>query len=259
MKRALSLGLLVALAWPVLAQNSARAHSAIDDSSQLIVVTTPNWDAVDGRLQRYERSGPEQPWSAVGESIAVVVGQKGMGWGLGLVPLDRLRGADEPVKQEGYKKAPAGVFNLGSAFGFAAEAPGDWKMPYLTLTPSIDCVDDAQSSRYNTIADRSAVTPDWNSAEHMRSVGEAYRWGVVVDQNAAPAKKNAGSCVFMHVWSGSGHGTAGCTAMPQERIEAILRWLNPAAHPMLVQMPVGQYDRERKSLGLPALSATLNY
>lgn len=254
MKRALCLGLLVALAWPVFAQNGGTARSAIDDSSQLIVVTTPNWDAVDGGLQRYQRSVPGQPWSAVGKPVAIVVGQKGLGWGLGLVALDRLRGTDDPVKREGDMKSPAGIFNLGSAFGFAAEAPGDWKMPYITLTPSIDCVDDAQSNRYNTIADRSMVTPDWKSAEHMRSVGEAYRWGMVVDQNPAPAKKNGGSCVFMHVWSGVGHGTAGCTAMPQERIEAILGWLNPAAHPLLVQMPVGQYLDARESLHLPALS-----
>jgi D-alanyl-D-alanine dipeptidase len=96
------------------------------------------------------------------------------------------------------------------------------------------------------------VKPDWNSAEHMRAVGEAYRWGVVVDQNPAPAKKNAGSCVFIHVWSGAGHGTAGCTAMPQAQIESILAWLNPAERPLLVQMPEQQYLLARRTLNLPA-------
>jgi hypothetical protein len=42
--------------------------------------------------------------------------------------------------------------------------------------------------------------------------------------------------------------------MPRERIEAVLGWLSPAARPVLVQMPVGEYERLRKSLGLPALA-----
>ena len=254
MKGALYLCLAVAISCCCFAQTGDATYAAMDGSTQLMVVTTPDWNAVDGRLQRYERPGPDQPWRGAGDPIPVVVGKKGMGWGLGIAPVDRLRGAGDPVKQEGDRKSPAGVFSLGTAFGFAAKAPGEWKMPYLELTPSIDCVDDAQSSRYNTIADRSTGTPDWNSAEHMRAVGDAYRWGVVVDQNVAPAKKNGGSCVFLHVWSGAGHGTAGCTAMPRERIEAVLGWLSPAARPVLVQMPVGEYERLRKSLGLPALA-----
>jgi L,D-peptidoglycan transpeptidase YkuD (ErfK/YbiS/YcfS/YnhG family) len=257
MRGALYLGLVVAFAWPLadscpcFAQKGDGAAAQMEVSTQLMVVTTPDWNAVDGRLQRYERTAPGQAWKAVGDAVPVVVGKKGMGWGLGIVPVDRLRGANEPVKQEGDGKSPAGVFSLGTAFGFAEKAPGEWKMPYLALTPSIDCVDDAQSSRYNTIADRSTVTPDWNSAEHMRAVGEAYRWGVVVDQNAAPAKKNGGSCVFMHVWSGAGHGTAGCTAMPREQIETILGWLDPVKRPLLVQMPMGEYSRLRRTLRLP--------
>jgi D-alanyl-D-alanine dipeptidase len=252
---ALAFGTAAVLACPIVAQKGDAAVSTIEASTQLIVVTTPDWNAVDGRLQRYERGAPGQPWRAVGDSFSIVVGKKGMGWGLGVLPMDRFLGQADPLKREGDGKSPAGVFSLGTAFGFAAQEPGEWKMPYLVLTASIDCVDDAQSSRYNTIADRSMVTPDWNSAEHMRAVGEAYRWGVVVDQNAAPAKKNAGSCVFMHVWTGAGHGTAGCTAMPQSQIESILAWLNPAARPLLVQMPVADYVRLRKALGLPAVSS----
>jgi len=259
MRGALYLGLVVALSGTIAGSGFAQAGggtiAVMDGSTQMMVVTAPDWTAVDGQLQRFERHGPGQAWRAVGDAIPVVVGKKGMGWGLGIVPIERLRGANDPVKQEGDGKSPAGVFGLGTAFGFAAQAPGEWKMPYLALTRSIDCVDDAQSSHYNTIADRSTVTPDWNSAEHMRAVGEAYRWGVVVDQNAAPAKKNGGSCVFMHVWSGAGHGTAGCTAMPRERIEAILGWLDPSKHPLLVQMPVADYLRLQKTLGLPKLSA----
>jgi D-alanyl-D-alanine dipeptidase len=251
MKRTLAVSLAFVLAAAGSAQPGTTAKG-LGGSKQLMVVTTPDWEAVDGRLQRFERKGDEEPWRAVGVAVPVVVGKSGMAWGLGTVPADRLRLAGDPVKREGDGKTPAGVFALGTAFGFAGAEPAAWKMPYLTLTPTIDCVDDPDSSRYNRIADRAAMSPDWNSAEHMRAVGENYRWGAVIEQNPADVK-NAGSCVFLHVWSGAGQGTAGCTAMAKPLVETLLGWLDPAAQPMLVEMPAAQYTRLRKQLGLPAL------
>jgi D-alanyl-D-alanine dipeptidase len=125
-------------------------------------------------------------------------------------------------------------------------------MPYIPLTPSIECVDDPTSHFYNRIVDRASVSTDWNSSEKMASAGAAYRWGAVIDHNAN-AVPNVGSCVFMHIWAGPGQGTAGCTAMPQDQFEPILAWLNPAAKPILVQLPVAQYDKLKKPWHLPKL------
>ena len=87
----------------------------------------------------------------------------------------------------------------------------------------------------------------------MRDAGDAYRWGLVIDHNAASPKPRGGSCVFMHIWSGAGHGTAGCTAMPEPQVKSILAWLDPQANPLLVQMPLHQYRQAEKSLHLPTL------
>ena len=125
-------------------------------------------------------------------------------------------------------------------------------MKYVSLSPSTDCVDDSQSRFYNQILDSSTVSPDWKSAEHMRDAGEAYRWGLVIQHNAHPVRPRDGSCVFMHIWGGSGHGTEGCTAMPEPQIMSILGWLNPSANPLLVQMPIQQYRRLAKAMSLPA-------
>jgi D-alanyl-D-alanine dipeptidase len=232
---------------------SAQTHSpsALAHSTQLIVVTTSGWDDVNGRLQRYQRAGAGDAWSAVGEPFAIVVGKNGMGWGAGAVPMTAAASTGDPQKHEGDRKAPAGIFPLGTTFGYASGKPDGWKMPYLALTSSTDCVDDSHSRVYNRIVDRSDASVDWNSAEHMRDAGEAYRWGIEVEQNASPARPEGGSCVFVHIWGGPGVGTTGCTAMPAERIQAILAWLDPAAKPLLVQMPVQRYQKIEKVFHLP--------
>ena len=149
------------------------------------MVTTPDWNAVDGHLQRYERAKPRGAWHSVGEPIPIVVGKTGLAWGIGVIASDdpQVRAASDPIKREGDGRAPAGVFALGTAFGDAAQPMSGSRLPYISLTPSVECVDDAGSKFYNRVLDRSTVTPDWKSSEHMRSVGEAYRWGIVVGHN----------------------------------------------------------------------------
>jgi L,D-peptidoglycan transpeptidase YkuD (ErfK/YbiS/YcfS/YnhG family) len=234
------------------------ASPAFPRSTQMIVVVTPGWDEVRGRLDRFERAGPHEPWHSVGEPIPIVVGSKGMGWGIGLVDAAApgVRIKSEPIKMEGDGKSPAGVFGLGTAFGYAAEPLPGIKLPYLALTPSIECVDDASSKVYNRIVDRSTVSSDWSSSEHMRDVGEAYRWGIVIDHNAtvpgsiAP-RPGGGSCVFLHIWHSSDHGTAGCTAMTRNSLESLLLWLDPSRLPVIVQLPESAYRRLAGPWNLP--------
>src|SRR5260370_7860234 len=156
-------------------QAQAGEPNALESSTQVLVVTTADWNAVEGTLQRYERATPHKKWQAVGEPITVVVGKNGLGWGSGIPPTDspEVRGASDPVKKEGDGKAPAGVFALGTIFGYAPQPLPGSKMPYLNLTPSAECVDDTSSKYYNRVADRSAVvnpdaaTPHSHSSPHM--------------------------------------------------------------------------------------------
>lgn len=243
------------------AQAGAAEPDAFAQSTQMIVVTTSDWNAVEGRLQRYERTTPREAWRPVSGPISIVVGKNGLGWGIGIVATDdpAVRAASDPVKKEGDGKAPAGVFALGTAFGYAPQPLPGLKMPYLNLTPSIECVDDIGSKYYNRVVDRSNVAPDWNSSEHMRSAGESYRWGIVVDHNATVTEGNArpaagaGSCIFLHVWRNSSQATVGCTAMPQSELETVLTWLDPTRKPLLVQLPAPAYERLMHRWRLPEL------
>src|SRR5205823_794135 len=45
----------------------------LDNSTQLILVTTKDWTNVDGSLQRFDRSGSN--WKPVGKPIPIVVGR----------------------------------------------------------------------------------------------------------------------------------------------------------------------------------------
>lgn len=226
-------------------------------STQLLVVTTSDWDAVQGKLQRYERTNAHGGWKAVGGPVNVVVGRTGVAWGLGLRPT---RGMPGPIKKEGDGKAPAGIFRLSATFGYTAEQPTGWKMPYIAVTPSVECVDDTHSRFYNRIVDRAAVTPDWNSSEHMQLGDDRYRWGIVIDHNAAsksrPAVPGGGSCIFLHIWLNPEQATVGCTAMAQEHLETVLAWLDPAHRPLLVQLPEAQYKELKRKWRLPQLDGS---
>jgi L,D-peptidoglycan transpeptidase YkuD (ErfK/YbiS/YcfS/YnhG family) len=244
------------------AQAGTSKSDALARSTQMILVTTSDWNAVEGLMRRYERATEHEDWRPVGDPISIVVGRNGLAWGIGVVPTDnaQVRSASDPVKREGDGRAPAGVFALGTAFGYASEPLQGLKMPYLNLTPSIECVDDPGSKHYNRLVDRSVVVPDWNSSEHMRNAGEAYRWGVVIDHNGtltgdtnAP-EPGGGSCVFLHIWHSHDQGTAGCTAMSQTELGTLLTWLDLARQPLLVQLPEPTYERLINRWTLPKLT-----
>jgi L,D-peptidoglycan transpeptidase YkuD (ErfK/YbiS/YcfS/YnhG family) len=248
----------------VLAQVVAVERDTLAHSTQMIVVTTSGWNAVEGRLQRYERSTTHEKWHQLGKPISIVVGRNGMGWGIGLIATDdpAIRHASDPVKKEGDGKSPAGVFALGTAFGYDSQPLQGLKLPYLSLTPAIECVDDIGSKYYNRLVDRSTVVPDWNSSEHMRDAGDAYRWGIVVGHNGIvteastnPPIPGSGSCVFLHIWGGPSQGTAGCTAMSQSELETLFTWLDPVRKPLLVQLPAMEYSQLVHLWRLPALAS----
>src|ERR1039458_2156704 len=111
-------------------------------STQMLVVTTADWDAVAGTLQRYERANAHKKWKKAGLPFPVVVAKKGLGWGTGVAAARDfgMRGPSGTGKHEGDARAPVGLFWLSPAFGYAAEPMAGWKMPYVSLTPTVECV-----------------------------------------------------------------------------------------------------------------------
>lgn len=244
-----------------LAQAQVMPHN-----QQLIIVTTPNWKAISGELLRFERDDAQSPWRQAGPAHKVVVGRKGMGWGRGLYPLADSNG---DFRQEGDQRAPAGIFSLGTVFGLASAELATQQfqilMPYLPLRESIQCVGDPQSRYYNEIVDTDSVKSDWRTAanERMHRIathGEgAYRWGVFINHNHADnpvgmqRDKSSGSCIFLHLWENEKTGTSGCTAMAEPQLLKLIQWLDPQRNPLLVQLPITEYQRLQANWHLPAL------
>ena len=239
--------LLLACTWPVATGRTAIRE--LDRSRQCVVVLTDNWASTTGVMQAFERSGATARWKERGPGISVVVGKNGLGKGRGLVRLD-FDGA--PYKKEGDDRAPAGIFRLSSAFGYAPARSSAWvKLPYLALSKQIEGIDDSNSRYYNKLVNRSKIGHiDWRSSEQMRRDDLLYKWGVVVEHNPA-AIPGAGSCIFLHVWKGSSVPTTGCTAMPETDLVRLLRWFDPAHHPILVQMPRSTYRSVQAKYALP--------
>jgi len=225
------------------------APNPLRQSRQCVVVVAPGWNSKTGVLRAFE--GTEGAWNMQGNAIPVVLGKKGLGRGRGM-----LDGKNEsgPRKVEGDNRAPAGIFRLGPAFGYATAARARWiKLRYVPLTPESEGVDDPHSRYYNQLVNRSKVTRvDWKSSEQMLRADVLYKWGLVVAHNPA-ATPGAGSCIFMHIWKNSASPTVGCTAMAEPDLLRLLRWLDPKAHPVLVQMPRREYDESRLEFGLPVL------
>ena len=240
------------LAALILPAAMARAASnPLRRSRQCVVVVAPNWNSTTGVLRAFERAEAGGAWKMRGPEIPVVLGKKGLGWGLGVVSADP---GTKPRKIEGDNKVPAGVFQLGPVFGYApAESAGWVKLPYLSLTKNMEGVDDPRSRHYNRLVDRTKVARvDWRSSEKMRRDDHLYKWGVVVDHNPA-AIPRAGSLIFFHIWKSSTSPTAGCTAMPEKDLVRLIRWFDPSARPVLVQMPRRDYQAFQRRLNLPAL------
>jgi D-alanyl-D-alanine dipeptidase len=224
--------------------------SPLGGSRQLVLAVSEDWGSSSAVLQCFARDGSGQPWKAAGGRIPANIGRTGLAWGRGVDGEPPLSG---PVKREGDGKAPAGVFELPFAFGYAPkEKAKDVKLPYLPLTSDVVGVDDANSKYYNRLVRISEVpAKDWNSAETMRRDDGLYEWGVLVAHNTSPTLPSAGSCIFLHIWRGEGKPTAGCTAISRQDMIRLATWLEPAARPLLVQLPRQAYQRLATPWRLP--------
>jgi L,D-peptidoglycan transpeptidase YkuD (ErfK/YbiS/YcfS/YnhG family) len=248
-----------ALAFPVDAAAQAAAADAGTPwarSRQMVVVTTPGWDATAGQLRRFERDAGGA-WREAGAAVPVVIGRTGAAWGTGLHEMPA--GAGGPVKHEGDGRSPAGVFAIGEAFGYAPRAATGLR--YEALDANDWCVDVDGSPYYNRIVDSTDVGVDAvkGSTEPMRrdlhaGGDQRYRLGFVIENNPGNVR-GAGSCIFGHLWKSPDSTTAGCTAMAPPSMDALLRWLDADRRPVFVLLPVAEYARLRTDWKLPALDA----
>jgi len=220
------------------------------DARQLVLVTTPGWNSTKATLQIFTRAA--DGWHGAGAPVPVVIGRAGAAWGVGLNPAQA-----GLQKREGDGRSPAGMFSIGTAFGYAAAETTQW--PYAAMSADDYCIDVDGSPLYNRIVDASKVgtAAVAGSTEPMRrdlhaGGDQAYKLGFVIEHNPR-GNPGAGSCIFAHLWKSPDSTTAGCTAMAEPAMQALVAWLRPQDHPVFVLLPQSEYARLKTAWDLPDL------
>ncbi|HVO10670.1 MAG TPA: L,D-transpeptidase family protein [Vicinamibacteria bacterium] len=238
------LGLVLA----AIAQAGSPAASPVPTNArQMVLAIAAGWDATSATLRAYERPSADARWREVGPAFPASLGRSGLAWGRGLQPA----GLPGPQKREGDGRSPAGVFDLRLVTGYAEAPPPGSRLPYRPAGASLLCVDDPRSPHYNSLVDARAVPRDWSSAEEMRRDDALYRYVVWVGHNDRPVEPGGGSCIFLHLRASPQAVTAGCTAFELPAMQRLLRWLDPAARPVLVQLPESERRARGVGWGLP--------
>lgn len=245
--------LLFALTCALIA-NAAVSGPLPGNARQLVLVVTPGWDATQGELRMFDARG--ESWQPRAKPVAVSIGRAGSAWGIGLhEPQPGLQ------KREGDGRSPAGMFTIGTGFGYADRV--DSKLAYRGMTQFDYCMDVNESPLYNTIVDAREVgeAAVAKSTEPMRldlrkKGDQRYRLGFVIEHNPKNEATH-GSCIFAHLWGAPGQTTAGCTAMTDAVMNDLMAWLDKDLHPIFVLLPRAEYERLKASWRLPDAGATL--
>ena len=234
--------LVVPLTGPV--ASAAAAGTSLDQvhrfavpasTLQVVLARSSTWSSTSATLEFFERADASSPWHAALPAVSGRVGFGGM--------------HDAATRLQSTGTTPAGIFALPWAFG-GAPNPGA-TLSYRQFDSSDWWVYDPRDpGSYNTFQAARSASARWRAdwAEHLTdyysSTSQQYKYAVVVDYNLPAAYQapdtSKGGGIFLHV-NGSG-ATAGCISMPEPAMVAMLRWLDPAARPVLVSGPTSWLD-----------------
>ncbi|MDZ4288861.1 MAG: L,D-transpeptidase family protein [Prosthecobacter sp.] len=216
----------------------------------MIVAQAKTWNSNTATLQAYQRNSAREPWQPVFSSpFPVLLGRNGLAWGRGVFtpPANGI-----PLKVEKDGRAPAGIFQLGTLFGYAPAAPTGARWPYHQVGSWDAYIDDPRHPDYNhhvTVDPRNV--PPWFEKQKMRHGDFAYAWLLEIRHNQKPAAPGYGSAIFFHIRRGPAKPSAGCTTMAEQNLVRLIRWLNPQASPHYVLLPESDYQTLRGPWRLP--------
>jgi L,D-peptidoglycan transpeptidase YkuD (ErfK/YbiS/YcfS/YnhG family) len=191
---------------------AAACFAGTQGSAQLVTVQAPPHATV-ASLSLWARSG--SCWRRVAGPWQARLGRAGL----------------SAHKHEGDGATPTGTYRLGGTVYGIAPDPGV-RLRYHRLACGDWWDEDPSSPAYNTFRHvRCGTAPPFaGDSEALWRISPQYRYFAVVDYNPAPAVPGRGSAVFLHVAVGP---TAGCVSLPQARLVRLLRWLRPAARPLI--------------------------
>ena len=191
---------------------SSPAQLAKAPGTEAIIVTTEKYGATTATFTAYKRGA--NGWTVAVGPWPAYVGAKGI--------------APPGEKREGDGRTPTGMFGFDFMFGVKPD-PGV-KFEFRPITgPNIVWVENPDSPFYNEWVDANEH-PEEADQDNMYKPG-VYNYGAVIAYNTRERTPGLGSGIFLHV--SHNRPTAGCVSLPEDRVVDILRWLDPAQHPVI--------------------------
>ena len=190
-----------------------------DGAQQVIVVDAPSAASTTATLYTFENDGTG--WYQVFAPMPARDGENG--W---------IPGAQ---RQEGDGTTPEGIYAIGPTMYGTDPDPGTL-FPYHQLVCGDWWDEDPVSPVYNTFQHVTCgVQPPFGGdSEALWTEGNAYPSMAVINFNT-PVTGPIGSGIFLH--ADLGVPTNGCVSLPYTDLVEVLRWLNPALHPVVVMGP----------------------
>jgi L,D-peptidoglycan transpeptidase YkuD (ErfK/YbiS/YcfS/YnhG family) len=220
--------------------SAAEAHavrlSIPPSAKQLVVVSSVTTDPSNylATLRVYQRANGHARWRRV---LGPWPSETGSG--------HLLRGAQ---RREGDHATPIGVYGFGATIYGNKPDPGGLHYPYHRLVCGDWWDEDPYSPRYNRFVHFPcrSTPPFASSSEALWTEETAYPYLAVIDYNVHPTISGPlapGSGIFLHAWI---YGpTEGCVALPVAELLHVLRWLDPARHPVIEMGTVAELAHAR--------------
>lgn len=237
------------------------SHKVYNDFSipakceQLILCIAPNWNTSHATLSFWERN--EQGfWEKKIQDWPARLGRNGLAWGRGISEMTRSGSGGKPIKRSGDGRSPAGVFELGDAYGYASSFPT--QLAYHQVTEKDLWVEDGASKFYNA----HAFTPHgkgprnaWEKKQQMKQNDHAHSLKLFIKHNASPDTiPGMGCSLFFHIWRRDGAlPSSGCVVMPEHNLKKMLQALDPSKEPLLALFSKDVYRARQKDWRLPSL------
>jgi len=190
-------------------------------TTQVIVVSAATWRSTTASITIYNSDGLH--WTRL-TTMPARLGYAG------------LVTASHRVQDTG--ATPAGQFGITETFGRQVN-PGT-AMPFVQVTNDDWWVEDRASAFYNQMHSAAAggfrvSRAGFNSSEQLAAMGSQYDYAAVINFNRPNPVVGRGAGIFLHAF---GRGlTAGCVSVAHERMQSILRWLDPTRHPRIIIGP----------------------
>jgi L,D-peptidoglycan transpeptidase YkuD (ErfK/YbiS/YcfS/YnhG family) len=190
-----------------------------DGATQVVIVDAPSAASTTATLTSWENDGS--------------------GWYEALGPMPAVDGVNGWVpggsRTEGDGATPEGIYAFGPTM-YGTDADPGTKFAYHQLVCGDWWDEDPSSPTYNSFqhVDCGTTPPYAGDSEALWTEGNAYPSMAVVDFNTPPTGP-LGSGIFLHADIGS--PTQGCVSLPLADLDAVLTWLDPAKHPVIVMGP----------------------